>query len=178
MKSRCNCETHAWFHRYGGRGIRVCQEWHEFEPFRLWAEKKGFSPELVLDRIDNDGDYTPANCRWATKSQSMYNRQFSSVTPGISKRPSGWKAMAGHKHIGYFDTKEEAVKARKTYLETGEIKRNRIRRKRSDNKSGHPGLYQRHTGKWAAKFKSKYLGQFDTYEEALKIRLAAEKGLK
>lgn len=86
--------------------------------------------------------------------------------------------MAGHKHIGYFDTKEEAVKARKTYLETGEIKRNRIRRKRSDNKSGHPGLYQRHTGKWAAKFKSKYLGQFDTYEEALKIRLAAEKGLK
>lgn len=174
MKTRCACETHAWFHRYGGRGIKVCSEWYKFDPFKQWAETNGFSSELVLDRADNDGDYTPENCRWATKSESMYNREFDSDTPGVYSHPSGWVAKAGHKHVGYFDTKEEAVEARAKYLETGKLVRRHIRRKRTDNKSGHPGVYQRSTGKWMAKFKSKYLGQFDTFEEAVVARKRAE----
>jgi|GEM_PF-6156575 len=178
MKTRCHCKTNNWFHRYGGRGIKVCQEWQKFEPFRLWAESNGFDKNLVLDRIDNDGDYKPSNCRWATKSESMYNREFKTNHPGVRKLKTGWVAKASNKHLGYFDTKEEAQKARDRYFETGEILNRKIRRKRSDNISGHPGIFKRKTGKWMVKFKNNYLGQFDTFEEALDVRKKAERECK
>lgn len=61
-------------HRYGGRGITVCEEWKTFEPFMEWALKNGFSEELELDRKDNDGNYEPSNCRWVTKKENARNR--------------------------------------------------------------------------------------------------------
>src|SRR5215475_12310158 len=73
MIGRCsNRKLKAW-KNYGGRGIKVCARWRKFENFLF---DMGFPPDgLVLDRINNDGDYKPRNCRWATYSQSNKNRR-------------------------------------------------------------------------------------------------------
>lgn len=73
MRQRCQCPTHKRYPLYGARGVRVCPEWEDFESFRSWALQNGYAPGLSLDRIDNDGDYAPSNCRWATQAQQMNN---------------------------------------------------------------------------------------------------------
>lgn len=74
MKSRCYNVKHRMFPHYGGRGILVCKEWREsFISFRDWANANGYSPDLQIDRIDNDGSYEPGNCRWVTEHQNKRN---------------------------------------------------------------------------------------------------------
>jgi hypothetical protein len=75
MRARCKYPSTINFHRYGGRGISVCAEWEEdFPTFRDWSLSNGYADNLTLDREDNDGDYTPGNCRWITMKQQHRNR--------------------------------------------------------------------------------------------------------
>lgn len=88
IKGRCYNPHDTRYSRYGGRGIKVCDEWkHSFQNFYEWAYASGYSDELTIDRIDNDKDYCPGNCRWATQQQQARNRSTNiDITIGHSTR--------------------------------------------------------------------------------------------
>ena len=75
MIHRCENPKRVKYPDYGGRGICVCKEWHDPNAFMDWAETHGYSEGLQLDRIDNNGNYEPCNCRWVTPKQNSRNRR-------------------------------------------------------------------------------------------------------
>lgn len=97
MKARCYNPSHPKYHRYGGRGIEVCEKWltsySAFEEDMLPTYKKG----MMLDRKDNDGDYTPENCRWANNTQQSRNRQNNVLLTfnGVTQCMAAWADEIG-----------------------------------------------------------------------------------
>lgn len=74
MRKRCRDKNVQHYDRYGGRGIKVCDEWNgEFIPFYEWAMKNGYEDGLSIDRIDVNGDYEPSNCRWIPLKEQKRN---------------------------------------------------------------------------------------------------------
>lgn len=75
MKHRCQCETSSNYKNYGGRGISVGQDFMDLAVFVDWALKNGYAPGLTLERINNEGDYTASNCKWATRAEQSRNKR-------------------------------------------------------------------------------------------------------
>lgn len=130
MKQRCNNPKDKAYKNYGGRGIAVCKEWQK--SFMAFYKDMGKRPEgFTLERIDNNGDYQPLNCRWATRVEQAFNKRLPynpSGYNGVEYVKGGnrhWRATISinnrTKHLGLFYTALEASiareKARKERLE-------------------------------------------------------------
>jgi len=92
MKTRCYIKSHKGYKEYGGRGIKVCEEWHNFKNFYKWASLNGYKDNLSIDRIDNNKGYEPSNCRWITLKQQQYNKRNNHYLTfcGITKTLTEW----------------------------------------------------------------------------------------
>lgn len=106
MKCRCYTESHTSYKNYGGRGIRVCEEWlNDFLSFYTWAIENGYSDELTLDRIDVNGNYCPENCRWVTQKEQARNKRNNRFInyKGVEHTGSEWSELLGSKdrHLVY-----------------------------------------------------------------------------
>lgn len=104
MLQRCNDSKSGEYHRYGGRGIKVCEEWLSYVNFRDWALANGYDKdapprECTLDRIDNDGNYEPNNCRWVSmREQSLNKSGLHLVTyRGVTMTLTQWSEKTGIK---------------------------------------------------------------------------------
>lgn len=124
MIDRCYNDQLKSFPDYGGRGIGVCERWLEAGNLGLlnFLEDMGNSDGLTLERIDVNGDYCPENCIWDTRSNQGYNQRVRSTNKSgrtgvrFHKDRNKWVAYITHegksRGLGYFETFEDAVKAR------------------------------------------------------------------
>lgn len=133
IKKRCLNKNRKQYVDYGGRGITICDEWlNDFISFYNWALDNGYQDNLTIDRINNDGNYEPLNCRWTTRTvQARNTRRLSSKnTSGYrgvlwDKRKNKWNAFISINnkriHLGYFNTDIEAVLARDKYIDDNKL---------------------------------------------------------
>lgn len=93
MKARCYNPNNAFYSHYGGRGITICDEWrNNYQAFHDWAMKNGYDPNAqrglcTIDRIDVNGDYRPANCRWVDMKTQRHNRRDTRTGGKVCKSP-------------------------------------------------------------------------------------------
>lgn len=121
MKQRCNNPNSRYYRDYGSRGIKVCTRWSGDDGFDNFLEDMGrkLKKSDSLDRIDNNGNYEPSNCRWATKHQQSANRRSNNEFVGVSYDKSRGKWVASllldGNHVLHkrYDTKQNAIDARK-----------------------------------------------------------------
>ena len=105
MKQRCENKNHFAFDLYGGRGIKVCEEWHDFQTFYDWAMTNGYDEdakygECTLDRIDVNGNYEPSNCRWVSQKIQSNNTRRNRILlfNGKSQTLNQWAEEFGISH--------------------------------------------------------------------------------
>ena len=97
MIKRCKNKNAHNYKIYGGRGIEVCDLWLRFEPFMEWALSNGYENNLSIDRIDNNGNYCPENCRWVDKKTQNRNRRNNRIIVfnGVTATEAEWAEILG-----------------------------------------------------------------------------------
>lgn len=138
MRERCYNENGKEFHRYGGRGITVCNEWlNSFEAFRDWALSHEYAEDLTIDRINNDSGYSPENCQWVPRgynSAKNFGKTYEEWKNGVSMANNYYpEAVKKYKAKAYkqikVEYKREFVEAFEKKLKADGIKKAEFFRK-------------------------------------------------
>ena len=97
MLARTERTTDQRYSYYGGRGIRVCEEWHDYIAFSKWAKENGYDETLSIERIDVNGNYCPENCKWATIYEQANNKRYNVFVSynGKEKSMAEWSRIYG-----------------------------------------------------------------------------------
>lgn len=97
MLDRCENPNAVGFEDYGGRGIRVCSEWHDYAVFKAWALNNGYADTLSIDRVKVNGNYEPENCRWANFEQQANNTRRNRMLTlnGVTHTMAEWSRILG-----------------------------------------------------------------------------------
>jgi hypothetical protein len=107
IKTRVSNKNHKDYKYYGAKGIALCKEWNDFKQFYDWSIKNGYKEDLQIDRIDNEGNYEPNNCRWTTASANNQNKRKQ------ENKTSKYVGVNFHKHSNKW--KSEITKNKKSY---------------------------------------------------------------
>lgn len=127
MLQRCYKDYNENYPNYGGRGIEVCEEWHEFEEFKKWSVDNGYEEGLSIERIDVDGNYEPSNCKWISVKEQQRNKRNNRLITfnGETKTLVEWSEITGIKRSTisarldrYGMTPEEALTIKGGYGKT------------------------------------------------------------
>lgn len=118
MKQRCKNPNDAMYKYYGGRGIKVCEEWdRDYTAFREWAYANGYDEKLkgykqTLDRINVNGDYEPSNCRWVDMTTQVRNRRITRKTVFRDEELT-IRSLADRYHVSYYCLYDRIIKKHK-----------------------------------------------------------------
>lgn len=129
MIHRCYNTNDMNYHHYGGRGITVCEDWlNDYYSFKEWALNNGYSDNLSIDRINDNGNYEPNNCRWATDKEQGNNKRTNKMIEykGKIKTLSEWCDELG---IEYFRTKARLNTCHMTPEQAFELPKQTLKRK-------------------------------------------------
>ena len=100
MRDRTMHSSHRQYKDYGGRGIKVCDEWQDFKTFYNWAINNGYKDGLTIDRINNNGNYCPNNCKFSTREEQANNKRNNHILTfkGESHNVTEWANKFGVSH--------------------------------------------------------------------------------
>lgn len=126
MRNRCDSPLNIHYNLYGGKGIKVCDEWYNWFIFKDWALSHGYQDDLTIDRIDGNGNYEPSNCRWATVTEQANNVSTNKLLTyqGRTQTLAQW---CDELNLDYFRTKARLNSCDYTVEEAFEFDRYQLR---------------------------------------------------
>lgn len=167
MKERCYNESNISYKNYGGRGIRICDEWliNDFEGFKNfynWSLENGYEDDLTIDRIDVNGNYEPNNCRWATRRQQGMNKRDNTYIEynGKTQTMQEWCEELNIKQSTLSHRYNEGLRGDELFAD--------INNKIDLNKYKY--ISKNNHGLYIVKVGCKYIGCRKTEEEAIMLR--------
>ena len=174
MHARCYDSENSHYHRYGGRGIYVCEKWHVFDNY--YSDLGDIPRGLSVDRIDNDGPYAPENCRVATATQQARNKSNNHIIylDGESKTMAEWAEITGLPRTSIRNRLQRGWSAEEALTTPISGPGYRFR---DGSVCGYRGVYF-NQGKWQARIRlngrRRHIGTYLTAEDAHRAYLAAE----
>jgi len=175
MKDRCYNKKHIAYLRYGGRGIKICNKWlnsnNGFINFYNWVLENGYKDYLTIDRIDNNGNYEPNNCRWAThlEQQKNQDKTIKITINDEEKTMHEWSEISGIKHSIIYWRYKNNWPVEKLFENPRELYR-------ANKKSGIKGIiWMEKSQKWHVKGfkdgqKNKYIKSFTFLDDAIQFK--------
>lgn len=131
MKIRCEYPRAINYADYGGRGIKICDDWQIFNEFKTWALLNGYYDTLEIDRIDSNSNYSPNNCRWVSRTINTRNRRSAKGSTskyvgvhfhkGVNKWVARLTLSKERIHLGNFNTELEAAQVRDAYIKHNKL---------------------------------------------------------